>query len=405
VPTEGAAGKPVLVWIPGGAFVEGSGGYKLYDGARLAARENAVVVTMNYRVGAFGFLSHRELAREVRRDASPSFGLLDQQAALRWVRRNAAAFGGDLHQVTIFGESAGAWSVCAHLAMPGSRGLFARAIMESGACADPLYFGPREAEMQGDVLAAALGCPDLACMRSKDAAAVAHALPVKRGFVLKPGVWWGPVVDGTEVPAVPLEVLRAGRGANVPLVVGWNEVEGVAHTMRFAEVTAAERDGFVRDGFGEVAVSPVAERYARPSFKQSLTDIVTDGAFACEARRVARVLASQGVPVYQYEFAHALESPKLHALGATHSIELWFVFGTEEAGIGLTGAEQPLSHTIMDAWGRFARTGDPAGPGLTWPRYLAATDELAVLDTTPSVAAHVKSSECDFWDGFKRPIR
>ena len=404
-PATGAANKPVLVWIPGGAFVEGSGGFRLYDGARLAAREDAVVVTMNYRVGPLGFLAHRELARELGRDVSPSYGILDQRAALQWVQRNAAVFGGDPADVTLFGESAGAWSVCVHLAMPGSRGLFARAIMESGACADPLYFGPHEAEAQGDRLATALGCRDLPCLRSKDADAVIRALPVKRGFILTPGVWWAPVVDGTELPAVPLEALRSGRGANVPLLIGWNRDEGVAHTARFDAVTPAERDGFVRDSFGDAAVGPAAERYTRASVKAALTDIVTDGAFACESRRVARVLVSQGVPVFLYEFTHALESSKLHALGATHSVELWFVFGTEEAGIGLADDERPLSHTIMDAWGRFARTGDPAAAALRWPRYTVTGDELAVLDTAPSTAAHVKSGDCDFWDRFERPLR
>jgi para-nitrobenzyl esterase len=404
-PPAGAAKKPVLVWIPGGGFVEGSGGYRLYDGARLAARADAVIVTMNYRVGPLGFLAHRELARELARDASPSYGILDQRAALQWVQSNIAAFGGDPASVTIFGESAGAFSVCVQLAMPGSRGLFARAIMQSGACAGPLYFGPREAEAQGDRLAGALGCSDLACLRGKDAAAVVRALPVKRGFVLSPGVWWGPVVDGVELPALPLEALREGRGANVPLVIGWNRDEGVSHTRHFEAVTGAERDGFVRDSFGDAAVAPAAERYARPSVKEALTDIVTDGAFACESRRAARVLASLGVPVYLYEFIHALESPRLHDWGATHSVELWFVFGTEEAGIGLAQSELTLSRTLMDAWGRFARTGDPGGPALRWPRYTVAGDELAVLDTVPSTAAHVKSAECDFWDRFERAPR
>jgi para-nitrobenzyl esterase len=124
-PPRGANAKAVLVWIPGGGFVEGSGGYQLYDGARLAAREDAVVVTMNYRVGALGFMAHPDLARELGRRASPSYGLLDQRAALRWIQRNIHEFGGDPKSVTIFGESAGAFSVCAHLAMPASRGLFA----------------------------------------------------------------------------------------------------------------------------------------------------------------------------------------------------------------------------------------------------------------------------------------
>jgi len=241
-------------------------------------------------------------------------------------------------------------------------------------------------------------------MRRKDADSVIRALPGKRG-ILPPGTSWGPVVDRTELPAVPLDALRAGRGANVPLLIGWNRDEGASATASSETVSTEERDGFVRDSFGDAAVGPAAERYARASVKDALTDIVTDGVFACEARRAARALASHGVPVYLYEFTHALESSKLHALGATHSVELWFVFGTEEAGIGLAEDEQPLSHTIMDAWGRFARTGDPADTALRWPRYAAAGDELAVLDTTPSTAAHVKRAECDFWDRFERPLR
>jgi para-nitrobenzyl esterase len=401
-PAGGAANKPVFVWFPGGAFVQGSGSFALYDGARLAAREDAVVVTLNYRLGPLGFLAHPELAREAGRDASPSYGLLDQRAAMHWVQRNARAFGGDPSNVTIFGESAGAWSVCAHLAMPGSRGLFARAIMQSGACADPLYFGPREAEAQGARLAAMLGCADLACLRGKDAEAVVRALPVKRAFVLPPGVWWAPVVDGTELPAVPLEALRAGRGANVPLIIGWNRDEGVLHTVRFETVTPAEADSFVRDSFGEPAVESVAKRYARATPKESLTDVITDGVFACESRRVARVLASQGVPVYLYELTRALDHPKAHKLGATHSIDLWFVFGTMDGGIGLSYDELPLSGAIQDAWGRFARTGNPDGAGLPWPRYTVERDQNVVLDVVPSIGDHLKAEECDFWDRFQR---
>jgi para-nitrobenzyl esterase len=179
----------------------------------------------------------------------------------------------------------------------------------------------------------------------------------------------------------------------------------VLHTAGFTAVSFAERDGFVRAAFGDAAVAPVAARYSRVSGKESLTEIMTDGAFACESRRAARALAARAVPVYLYEFTRTLESPRFHGLGATHQVELWFVFGNEEAGIGLAPSELPLSGAIMDAWGRFARTGDPAGPALPWPRYTVAGDQLAVLDALPSVVAGVKRMECDFWDRFERPIR
>jgi para-nitrobenzyl esterase len=288
--------------------------------------------------------------------------------------------------------------------MPASRGLFARAIMQSGACADPLYFGPREAEAQGKQLAEALGCNDVMCLRTKSVDAVLHALPHKRGFILPPGAWWGPVVDGIELPAVPIQVLRASGGANVPLIVGWNRDEGTLHTIFFSSVTREDRDAFVRAAFGDAAVAPVAERYARPSFKDSLDSIVTEGGFVCEARRAARALAAHGAPVYLYELTHTLESPRFHALGATHNVDLWLLFGNEEAGIALAPSELPLSHTIMDAWGRFARTGDPNGPRLFWPRYTAEKDELLLLDSAPAVAPTSKREICAFWDRFERRI-
>jgi para-nitrobenzyl esterase len=211
-------------------------------------------------------------------------------------------------------------------------------------------------------------------------------------------------VDGTELPELPIRALRAGRSAPVPLLIGWNRDEGVIHTAGFEAVSVAERDGFVRAAFGDAAVDPVAARYAGVNGKDALTAIVTDGAFVCEARRAARALAARAVPVFLYEFRHTLESPRFHGLGATHQVEMWFVFGNEEAGIGLAPSEWPLSRAVMDAWGRFARTGDPAGPDLAWPRYTLAGDQLAVLDTLPSVAAGVKRNECDFWDRFERPV-
>ena len=394
---------PVMVWIPGGAFVGGSGAAFLHDGARLAAREQAIVVTINYRLGVFGFLSLPELAKEWGRAASPSVGLLDQRAALKWVQQNIARFGGDPARVMLFGNSAGAWSVCSHLAAPASEGLFSRALMQSGACSNALYFTPAVAEQQGGELAKAVGCagPErLNCLRNISAEKLLTALPGKRGQILTPGVWWGPVVDGTELPKMPLTAFREGNFVHVPLVIGWNRDEGIVHTASFKTVTAEEAQSFVRDSFGEKAAVQMPAQYPRPTSKETLNDVITDAVFACGARQVARVLSAQGVPVFQYQWVHPLDDERVHHMGATHSIELFFVFGNASLGFSVSEAERPLSHLVMDAWGSFARTGNPSTEGLPWPQYSAERDELLLLDTVPLRAAHVKDQRCQFWDAF-----
>jgi para-nitrobenzyl esterase len=401
---DGATGKlPVLFWIHGGAFYQGSGGDDLYDGARLARRARAIVVTVNYRLGALGFLSQRALAAEQGRDVLPAVGLLDQRAALQWVQRNIAAFGGDPANVTLDGESAGAWSECAQLAMPGSRGLFARAIVQSGACSDALYFTPEVANAQGDELAAKVGCTGgdaAACLRGKSAAELVAALPFRRGLLLLPGVWWGPIIDGVELPRMPLAAIRAGDFARVPLIIGTARDEGLLHTLAYKEVSADELAWFVRGVFAEAAVAPVVARYARPTPKAALTDIVTDGIFRCNARRVARAAAAHGVPVYLYEWTHALDGPpNVKALGPTHGVDLFFLFGTTSLGIGPSAAEQPLVDLVQHLWANFLHTG---APGHGWPRYTASGDAHFVLDLPPSTGAHLDADACDFWDSLSR---
>ena len=401
---DGASGKlPVLLWIHGGAFYQGSGGDDLYDGARLARRAHALVVTINYRLGALGFLSQRALAAEQGRDVLPAVGLLDQRAALQWVQRNIAAFGGDPANVTLDGESAGAWSECAQLAMPGSRGLFARAIVQSGACSDALYFTPDAANAQGDELAAKLGCTDgdtAACLRGKTASELVTALPFRRGLLLLPGVWWGPIVDGAELPRMPLAAIRAGDFARVPLILGSARDEGTLHTIAYKDVSADELAWFVRGVFGEPAALPILARYARPAPRAALTDIVTDGIFRCNARRVARTAAAYGVPVYLYEWTHALEGPpRVNALGPTHGVDLFFLWGTTSRGIGPSAAEEPLVDLVQDLWAGFLHTG---APGRGWPRYTAGSDAHLVLDLPPSTGAHLDADACDFWDSVSR---
>ena len=392
---------PVIVWIHGGAFYQGSGGDDFQNGARLAAASDAIVVTLNYRLGPLGFLTHRELASEQGRAASPSFGLLDQRAALQWVQRNIAAFGGDPGRVVLGGQSAGAWSVCTHLASPASRPLFSRAIMESGACSDALYFEPPRAERQGEVFAAAAGCPGprvLDCLRAKSAGALVAALPMKRGLVLRPGIWWGPVIDGIELPRVPLAAIRAGDFARVPLIIGWNRDEGFLHTVSVKEVVSADIVDFVTESFGAAAVPAALARYQRPTPREALNDVITDGIFACGAGRVAREFSAHDLPVFLYQWTQALDNPRAHPLGPTHGIEQFFLWGNGGRGIGLSEREQPLSQMLMATWGRFAATGDPAGGGLRWPRYTSDGEEYLVWNLRPSPAGHPKRAECAFWD-------
>ena len=406
-PAQRAEAKlPVLVWIHGGAFLQGSSGDALYDGRALAETAEVVVVTLNYRLGALGFLSHPALAKEAGLEVSPSVGLLDQRAALTWVQQNIAAFGGDPAKVTIFGCSAGAWSVCSQLASPKSRGLFAGAIMESGACSDALYFSGAEANAQGTLLAEAVGCREGSvadCLRSKSTDELISALAPKRGMILKPGVWWGPVIDGVELPQLPLEAMRAGSFAHVPLIIGWNQVEGVLHTVSFDEITPLELESFARDVFGARAAALVPAHYAGAATpKDALNDVITEGVFACNARRVARTVSAQNVPVFLYQMRHPLDHPVAHALGATHSVELFFVWGNTDLGIGISEAERPLSRRFMQAWGRFAAAGDPSGPELSWPRYSLERDPHLVFDLESSVGTGLAQEACDFWDEIDR---
>ena len=319
---------PVLVWIHGGAFYRGSGGDDIFDGARLARRAHVIVVTINYRLGALGFLSQRALAKEQGKDVLPAVGLLDQRAALQWVQRNIAAFGGDPANVTLDGESAGAWSECAQLVMPGSRGLFARVIIQSGACSDALYFSQDAANAQGDELATKVSCTGsdvAACLRGKSADELVGALPFRRGLLLLPGVWWGPIVDGLELPRLPLTAIRDGEFARVPLIIGTARDEGALHTAMYDAVSTDEFAWFVRTTFGEAAVAPVVGRYTETP-KAALSRVVTEGIFRCNSRRVARLVAARGVPVYLYEWAHTLAGPPLaHALGPTHGVDQIFL--------------------------------------------------------------------------------
>ena len=401
-----SAPAPVMVWIHGGGFIVGSAADPTTSGAVLASK-GVIVVSLNYRLGAFGFLEHAQLAAEAGRPAAPSYGLLDQRAALDWVKRNIAAFGGDPGRVTLFGESAGGTSVCSHLAMAASAPLFHRAIVESGPCS-PLAVTPAAAALkQGDDFAKALGCADLACMRAKSTSEVAAALMTRPAILGSPGVSWGPVIDGTELTAAPNVVLANGGGARVPVIAGTTKDEGDLFTYLWklaytTDITEQQLLDALAILFTPQQVQAIVAKYPSaqyPSVPARASALITDGLFVCLARQTVRGVSAHGAPAYLYQFAYPLHAPLYPNLGVAHSFELPFVFGTTFGGHNINDDDRPTSDAIQGYWTRFAATGDPNGGGApAWPRYEAAGDAHIVLDATITTGNALKRDACDFWD-------
>jgi para-nitrobenzyl esterase len=388
----GAAKLPVMVWIHGGGLVAGGAAQPTYDGAHLASGGKVVLVSINYRLGPLGFLAHPALS-------SGNLGIHDQIAALRWVQREIAGFGGDPASVTIFGESAGGESVCALMASPLAKGLFARAIIESAQCVSygkalrPLHTGePEGAEEQGLRVAKAAGCPGTdaaaaACLRGKSADELLRAAPPALGFLSK-GEHYGLTVDGALLPSSPADALAAGKLAEVPLIIGTTKDEATLFTTGVKLRLPVVYTAIVRKLFPGAA-DRIVEIYAPDRFgspKKAFDALVTDLVFACPARRTARTVHQK---VWRYLFTVARDP----ALGATHGSELGFVFGTVNSP---SASEAALSQRMQRAWTQFAHTGDP---GTDWPAYTAGRDVYLELATT-TTAARVEAGNpgCDVLD-------
>ncbi|HEX4336843.1 MAG TPA: carboxylesterase family protein [Polyangiaceae bacterium] len=424
-----ASPLPVMVWFHGGAFIFGSGGETYYDGGPLVEEGKVIVVSLNYRLGALGFLAHPALtAEEKTHPTSGNYGFEDQQAALRWVKDNVGAFGGDPAKVTLFGESAGGQSVCAHLVAPDSAGLFAGAISESGLC-DGLIDAKRDDQyLSGESFAKTVGCTDpatvLTCLRGvspDDLIKASPAASLPGGLFFQgtragaadggtdAGVpqsnTWGPVEDGVVIP-VPIGTAGAAS-AKVPLLLGTNLNEGTLFTSPalFGGVPVAN-DGEYQTAldrtFGAAAASIVAQ-YPSSAFKtanDALNELATDAFFVCPARRFARAISDSGVDVYLYAFAHTPEKPLVADLGVFHSSELGYVFGTDFPLDPPQTDELPLGTLMRSYWTTFATTGDPnGGTSPKWPKYTTAGDQNMKLDLPTSAAqTGYKKAKCDFWD-------
>lgn len=372
--------RPVLVWVHGGSFKDGGG--SMYGGARMAALGDVVVVTINYRLGAFGFFAHPALGGPD--TGSGNVGLEDQQAALRWVRHNAAAFGGDPGAVTLAGESGGGTAVCAHLAAPASRGLFHRVIMQSNDCttrwSEENSAAPRSAavaERQGSALAERLGCTDPAtaagCLRARSVAEVRSASGDGDGV--------GPVFGTPVLPVSPADALATGRTHPVPVLYGinrdeerfrvyGNELAGGGPT-RLADYRAELEGAFGLDAAAVRAEYPCAQDACAPP---ALAAALTDAHYAYPAMITARQLAGRA-PTYLYEFADRDAPwftgfpPPGFSPGAYHTAELPYLFDVPWAE-PLPPPQLQLAQAMIGYWTRFARTGDPNGGGTPrWPDF------------------------------------
>ncbi len=409
--TAPAAPLPVMVFIHGGANVEGSASSANYDGQYLSEHGGAIVVSVNYRLGPLGFLVHSALEAENDKHVSGNYGILDQQAALAWVQRNIARFGGDTKRVMVFGESAGAVDVCVLVASPLSVGLFSRALMESGAC----YENPMAAqEPLGTTFAQNAGCGSAsdvaACLRALTPDAVLKALPPTGAAVISSVQAFAPNVDGWVLLKSPIAALADGSANHVPFVVGSNSDEtALAESGIMPPITTeAEYETAVNAEYPTVANQVLNEYKAAdyPSPAKAFVAVTTDARFICTARQTLRaaIAGAPDVAQYRYFFTHPVENgtAALRALGAWHGEELAFVFHTlgATASYTPTAAELALSDSMVGLWSAFAATGNPGGG---WPQYASASDPYLGLDDVIAPGAGVRTTQCDFWDSLISP--
>jgi para-nitrobenzyl esterase len=405
---------PVMVWIHGGSNSVGAGSEPTYDGGMLA-RRGVVVVTINYRLDVFGFLAHPELTSESGEAASGNYALLDQIAALRWVRENIAAFGGDPERVTVFGESAGAMDISLLMASPLARGLFARAIGQSGGALKPVpLFGPRPlriGEEDGRKFVEALGAGSIAELRAQPAKEILDA------SLKSPAFYGFGVVDGYVVPEHPARIYTQGRQHAVPLLVGWNADEGSYFTARMTawgpdQPSHADRvrAWFKDDADTALALYPAGRTPADDpaAFAPLFGDeIIGYGAWAWAERDAA----TGGAPCYRYRFnrrppgAPELSICPLTAPGVYHAAELYYVWNNLHVRDWPWEADdRRLAEIMASYWVNFARTGDPNGEGLPeWPTYQSGGGGLVMqLGRKIGAAQEQRRDRYEFLDRFYR---
>jgi len=382
---------PVMVWLYGGGFAGGSGSFDIYNGAHLASREDVVIVTINYRLSSLGFLALPELKSEDKNMSTGNMGILDQIRALEWVRDNIAGFGGDPGNVTVFGQSAGAMSICTLLASPEAKGLFHRAMMMSGPCR--LMTTLEDGYRKSRAFAATLGCegPEvLKCLRSKPTEAF-----VKKAAndMLAGGTGWAPTVDGSVLTAMPVELIQQGKYNQVPIIIGTTRDELRSYAIAIPGLGLWSKsmvNGLMKMLAGDNAPQILA-MYDYQEFRRPIDLAFAFGnqmTFDAPAFLMAQAMAGKN-PVYWYRFDWD-ETRMPHKIGAMHAIDVPFVFGALNADSRLmkllaskktVEKATPLAYAMMKYAAEFARTGNPNSDGQPkWPAYTTEKKERIYLD-------------------------
>jgi para-nitrobenzyl esterase len=396
--------RPVMVYLQGGAFTIGGGGN--YDPSRLAVEQDRVLVTMNYRLGALGWLAHPAFAAEGE-GVGGNWGLMDQQAALRWVHDNIAAFGGDPADVTVFAESSGAWSACYLMASPGSEGLYQRMILQSGPCLEPSSLvSAQDAAAAGPAFAASVGCEGeavVACLRRTPPGRIAKAASTRAGLN-GPGSW-GPVYGDALTPKAPPDAFASGEFVRTPVIVGTNLDEGRLFAVEVRDEERYRKETgwmYGAEGARVLAEYPLGEDGPGLTIARGFTD----QRFACPSHALRRLLAEH-VPTWGYEFADrdapfALPSWLMgYDMGAYHASDLAYVFGAKWlfADPGrFTPQQAALARRMRDRWAGFGHDPDFARD---WPRVSEGGGPVRVFapEGDRMDPTFFDRHRCAFWDG------
>ncbi len=398
---------PVMVWFHPGSFSINSG--NTWGGKNLAKLGNVVVVSMNYRLNVFGFLALEELkAEDSNHPTAGNYGFEDQLLSLQWVQQNIAKFGGNPNNVTIFGESSGGMAVSALLVSPKAKGLFHKAITQSGPSA-AVDRSMEQAIKEGNERLSPLGCEKedgfLACLRSKSADEVQKAIPPEVGLS---GIAWTPVNDNIFLADSPADLFKQGKAPkDIPVLylVTKDEQMLMVNGQNMMDIDEKTYKKVVTGLIKPKAdVKKVLKQYKASKFQSpayALGAILTDRDVKCLIRNELRDLSKSGVDVYMSFFMAGRDIPSVKALGAFHTVDVDFVFFSDEGSFGLNEAEKVLSRSVISHWASFAHTGNPnaMATGVAWPKYDMQSGEQYIEFDTDNISVETKLfPQCDFWD-------